>query len=94
MLLRCKRRSRHWAWRPVGGRVQVRWKQSEAATPFGQIAYFAEFLNLTGLYRRWIESCPLHFASPNGSRIADVTIEVENASKSAIAAEWIIASLT
>ncbi len=56
----------------IGGRVQVRWNQREAATPFGQMAYFAEFLNLTGLYRRWIESCPLRFASPNGSKIADV----------------------
>jgi hypothetical protein len=56
----------------LGGRVQVRWNQREAATPFGQMAYFAEFLNLTGLYRRWIESAPLHYASPNGSKIADV----------------------
>jgi hypothetical protein len=56
----------------LGGRVQVRWNQREAATPFGQMAYFAEFLNLTGLYRRWIEDCPLQFASPNGSKIADV----------------------
>ena len=56
----------------LGGQVQVRWNQTEAATPFGQMAYFAEFLNLTGLYRRWIESCPLRFASPNGSKIADV----------------------
>jgi len=56
----------------LGGRVQVRWNQREAATPFGQMAYFAEFLNLTGLYRRWIEGCPLRFASPNGSKIADV----------------------
>jgi hypothetical protein len=56
----------------LGGRVQVRWNQREAATPFGQMAYFAEFLNLTGLYQRWIEDCPLRFASPNGSKIADV----------------------
>jgi len=56
----------------IGGRVQVRWNQREAATPFGQMAYFAEFLNLTGVYQRWIESCPLRFASPNGSKIGDV----------------------
>ena len=56
----------------IGARVQVRWNQNEAATPFGQMACFAEFLNLTGLYRRWIDSCPLHYASPNGSKIADV----------------------
>lgn len=51
------------------GRVQVRWNPHEAATPYGQMAYFAEFLNLTGLYRRWIEDCPFRFASPNGSRL-------------------------
>lgn len=56
----------------IGARIQVRWNQQEAATPFGQMAYFAEFLNLTGLYRRWIESCPLRYASPNGSKMSDV----------------------
>jgi hypothetical protein len=56
----------------LGGSVQVRWNRGEAATPFGQMAYFAEFLNLTGLYRRWVESCPLRYASPNGSKIGDV----------------------
>jgi DDE family transposase len=56
----------------LGGQVQVRWNAAEAATPFGQMAYFAEFLNLTGLYRRWVESCPLHYTSPNGSKIADI----------------------
>ena len=56
----------------LGGPVQVRWNRGEAATPFGQMAYFAEFLNLTGLYRRWVDSCPLRYASPNGSKIGDV----------------------
>ena len=56
----------------LGGQVQVRWNRGEAATPFGQMVYFAEFLNLTGLYRRWIESCPLSYTSPNGSKVADV----------------------
>ena len=56
----------------VGGRMQVHWNRGEAATPFGQMAYFAEFLNFTGLFRRWTESCPLCFTSPNSSRISDV----------------------
>ena len=56
----------------VGGDIKVRWNRSEAATPFGQMAYFAEFLNLTGLYRRWVESCPLRYVSPNGSAMKDV----------------------
>jgi hypothetical protein len=56
----------------LGGPVQVRWNQGEAATPFGQMAYFAEFLNLTGLYGRWVESAPLSYTSPNGSKVTDV----------------------
>jgi len=31
------------------GRVQVRWEMESAATPMGQLAYFIEFINLTGL---------------------------------------------
>ena len=56
----------------IGGRVQVRWSKGAAATPFGQMAFFIEFLNLTGLYRRWEESCPLELKSPNGSKIRDI----------------------
>ena len=56
----------------VGGRVQVRWESESAATPMGQLAYFIEFLTLTGLWSRWLESCPLTYASPNAPSRADV----------------------
>jgi hypothetical protein len=56
----------------VGGRVQVRWNSQRAATPFGQLAFFVEFLHLTGLYRRWEEECPLRYAGPNASSTADI----------------------
>ena len=56
----------------VTGRVQVRWETESAATPMGQLAYFIEFLNLTGLWSRWLESCPLTYASPNAPSKADV----------------------
>lgn len=56
----------------VGGRVQVRWESKSAATPMGQLAYFIEFLTLTGLWGRWQESCPLVYASPNAPSKADV----------------------
>ena len=36
----------------AGGRVQVRWESESAATPMGQLAYFIEFLTLTGLWSR------------------------------------------
>jgi hypothetical protein len=37
----------------------------------GQLAYFIEFLNLTGLLARFVESCPLNYTSPNASRKED-----------------------
>lgn len=56
----------------VAGRVQVRWESKSAATPMGQLAYFIEFLTLTGLWSRWRESCPLSYSSPNAPGKADV----------------------
>lgn len=56
----------------MAGRVQVRWESESSATPMGQLAYFIEFLNLTGLWTRWLESCPLTYASPNAPSKAEV----------------------
>jgi hypothetical protein len=56
----------------MAGRVQVRWETESAATPMGQLAYFIEFLNLVGLWRHWLESCPLSYASPNAPSKAEV----------------------
>ena len=55
-----------------GGKIQVRWESSSAATPMGQLAYFIEFLGLTGLWSRWQETCPLSYVSPNAPSKADV----------------------
>jgi hypothetical protein len=38
----------------------------------GQLAYFIEFLNLTGLWSRWISSSPLSYTSPNAPIKSDV----------------------
>lgn len=54
------------------GRVQVRWESDSAATPMGQLAYFIEFLTLTGLWSRWQASCPLAYTSPNAPTRAEV----------------------
>ena len=56
----------------MAGRVQVRWESESAATPMGQLAYFIEFLTLTGLWSRWLESAPLSYASPNAPGKAEV----------------------
>ena len=55
-----------------GGRIQVRWDGKSAATPFEQMAFCIEFLMLTGLYAKWIETCPLSYPGPHSSKIADI----------------------
>jgi hypothetical protein len=55
-----------------GGRIQVRWDSRSVATPFGQMAFFIEFLMLTGLYGRWQGGCPLFYQGPHCSTIADI----------------------
>jgi Transposase DDE domain group 1 len=55
-----------------GGRVQLRWEEQSAATPFGQLAFFVEFLKASGLYERWVEHCPLRYVSPNAPSKHDV----------------------
>ena len=56
----------------AGGRVQIRWEAKSAATPMGQLAYFIEYLTLTGLWKGWQEECPLSYNSPNAPTKADV----------------------
>ena len=56
----------------AGGRVRVRWEADSAATPMGQLAYFIEFLTLTGLWSGWQQRCPLSYTSPNAPSKADV----------------------
>ncbi len=64
------------------GRVELRWETASAATPMGQLAYFIEFLNLTGLWLRWLESCPLTYTSPNAP------------SKSEVLGTWLLSMLS
>jgi hypothetical protein len=42
-----------------GGRFQVRWDEGGRATALGQLAFFAEFLEVSGLFERWVDGCPL-----------------------------------
>jgi hypothetical protein len=56
----------------VGGKIYVRWESESAATPMGQLAYFIEFLHLTGLWSGWRDACPLTYTSGNASNKADV----------------------
>lgn len=55
-----------------GGRFQVRWDEGGSATALGQLAFFAEFLEVSGLFARWVEGCPMGYTSPNAPAVVDV----------------------
>ena len=55
-----------------GGRFQVRWDEGGSATALGQLAFFAEFLEVTGVFERWTEGCPMAYTSPNAPAVVDV----------------------
>lgn len=47
----------------LGGRIHVRWGHGAAATPHGQLVFFAKFLAATGDFERWMSGCPLSYRS-------------------------------
>lgn len=55
-----------------GGRFQVRWDEGGSATALGQLGFFAEFLEVSGLFDRWVEGCPMAYTSPNAPTVRDV----------------------
>jgi hypothetical protein len=55
-----------------GGKVHVEWDPQAAVTPMGQLPFFIEFLKVSGLFEKFIETCPLKYASPNAPEIMDV----------------------
>jgi hypothetical protein len=55
-----------------GGRIQVQWDKKANATAMGQLAFFAGYLETTGLFERWVEGCPLHYTSPNAPTVRNV----------------------
>ena len=55
-----------------GGRMHVRWDRDAAATPHGQLVFFAEFLAATGVFERWVSACPLEYRSGNAPTKRDV----------------------
>ena len=56
----------------LGGRMHVRWDEGAAATPHGQLVFFAEFLAATSVFERWVSSCPLAYRSGNAPDKRDV----------------------
>ncbi|MDZ7924121.1 MAG: transposase [Marinagarivorans sp.] len=55
-----------------GGRFQVRWDENGSASALGQLAFFGEFLDVSGLFERWAAGCPLSYTSNNAPEVRDV----------------------
>jgi len=55
-----------------GGVFTVRWDERGSARALGQLAFFAEYLQATGLFERWLQSCSLSYTSPNAPETVDV----------------------
>lgn len=55
-----------------GGRFHVRWDEGGSATALGQLPFFAEFLEVSGLFSRWLDGCPMTYTSPNAPSVVDV----------------------
>ena len=55
-----------------GGVFHVRWDDRGGATAMGQLPFFAEYLNATGLFEDWVKGCLLSYVSPNAPTLVDV----------------------
>ena len=55
-----------------GGRFHVLWDEGGSATALGQLPFFAEFLEVSGLFTRWVDGCPIDYTSPNAPKVVDV----------------------
>ena len=55
-----------------GGVFEIQWNNEGKATAMGQLAFFAEFLQASGLFEHWLRSCPLRYSSPNAPEVVDV----------------------
>jgi len=49
----------------LGGMVEVKWEPEPGMTMSGPMIYFIEFLVKSGRWKRWVDSCPLEYQSPN-----------------------------
>lgn len=56
----------------LGGKLHVKFDHAASVTMLGQLPFFVEFLQASGLYKRWIDSAPLHYRSANAPRVEDV----------------------
>ena len=73
------------------GPVQVEWDPDAAVTPLGHLAFFAEYLKLSGRFDALVADCPLVYSSPNAPAKRDV---LGTAVLSILAGHWRYAHIT
>jgi Transposase DDE domain group 1 len=56
------------------GIVHLEWDPQAPVTPLGQLPFFVDFLNTSGLYNNWITDCPLNFKfrGPHAAGVANI----------------------
>ena len=73
------------------GRVHVEWDAAAPVTPFGQLAFFIDYLKQAGLFDAWVADCPLWLTSPNAPTKRDLLGTVL---LSVLAGHWRYAHIT
>jgi hypothetical protein len=73
------------------GPVHVEWDPDAAVTPLGHLAFFAEYLKVSGRFDALVADCPLFYTSPNAPSKRDV---LGTALLSILAGQWRYAHIT
>ena len=55
-----------------GRRFHVEWDPDAPVTPLGQVVFFSQFLATAGLFRDWVNGCPLQFSSNNAPELTNL----------------------
>ena len=55
-----------------GGKLHVKFDHTASVTMLGQLPFFVEFLQASGLYERWMTSVPRVYNSPHAPRVQDL----------------------
>jgi hypothetical protein len=54
------------------GRVHIEWDATAPVTPFGQLAFFIDYLKQAGLFDAWVADCALSLTSPTAPKTRDL----------------------
>ena len=54
------------------GKIHIEWDPDAEVTPLGQLPFFIQFLKTGGLFKPWVDDCPLRYDSNNAPEKVDV----------------------